>query len=177
MKKYTFIALGVILEQLFFVTVSISQATVNNWTVIAGGGGVSTTPGFMLTSSIGQPFAGKSSNITTTVVSGFLGYVYSGNEIVSSVQNRESPTVRLKQNYPNPFRSSTTISWFLPSTDRVVLKIFDFLGHEVITLRDEEMSAGDHEMQYRGEDLPDGIYILHMETGNFSASELMQKIK
>jgi flagellar hook assembly protein FlgD len=164
MKKNIYALLGSIFGQLFFVTVIMSQTTVNDWKAITGGGGISTTQGFNLTSIIGQPFVGKSSNNTTTVISGFLGYIYAGDDIISS-------------NYPNPFSSNTTISWYLPSSGRVVLKLFDFLGREIKTLRDEEMASGEHEMQYKGENLPDGMYILRMETGNFSASEIMQKVK
>jgi hypothetical protein len=177
MKKYFFASLGVLAGHLFLILPVLSQSTANNWSVLAGGGGSSNTPGISLTSSIGQLFAGKSSNNSTTVISGFLGYFVSGNQIISDVPGLDHRSVRLNQNFPNPFGSSTAISWYLPSNDHVVLKIFDFLGREILTLRNENMPPGDHEMLFNGENLPDGMYILRMETGNFAASEIMQKIK
>jgi hypothetical protein len=177
MKKYFYASLGVILGHLFLILPALSQATANNWSVLSGGGGNSNTSGITLTSSIGQLFAGKSSNNTTTIISGFLGYFVSGDQIISNVPTPANRSIRLNQNFPNPFRSSTTISWYLPSNDHVVIKIFDFLGREMITLRDEQMPPGDHEMRFNGENFPDGMYILRIETGNFAASEIMHKIK
>ena len=49
---------------------------------------------------------------------------------------------KLVQNYPNPFNPNTIISYELPVTGNVLIKIFDILGNEVTTLVDEEKPAG-----------------------------------
>ena len=37
----------------------------------------------------------------------------------------------LKQNYPNPFNPSTTISYYIPTSSFVTLKVYDVLGNEI----------------------------------------------
>ncbi len=48
----------------------------------------------------------------------------------------------LLQNYPNPFNPETKIEYELPKNSFVTIKIYDILGNELITLVNEEKSAG-----------------------------------
>lgn len=43
----------------------------------------------------------------------------------------------LLQNYPNPFNNSTVITYQIPTDEFVILKLYDVLGKEVITLIEE----------------------------------------
>ena len=47
-------------------------------------------------------------------------------------------------NYPNPFNSSTTISFNLPAESKILINIFDILGRKVRSLNLGNLSAGDH---------------------------------
>ncbi len=78
---------------------------------------------------------------------------------------------RLYQNYPNPFRDRTDIAFELTTRSRVVLRISDVLGREVIKLVDNIMPAGMHSVTWNGADatghlLPRGAYFCRMFTGN-----------
>ena len=44
----------------------------------------------------------------------------------------------LEQNYPNPFNPSTKITFQIPESGLVSLKIYDVLGIEIATLLNEE---------------------------------------
>jgi hypothetical protein len=85
----------------------------------------------------------------------------------------------LYQNYPNPFNPSTTIRYSIPSviasgakqSQLVTLKVYDVLGNEVITLVNEEKSAGEYEVTFNshsGEvrNLTSGIYFYQLKAGD-----------
>ena len=54
----------------------------------------------------------------------------------------------LGQNYPNPFNPSTRISWQSPVGSWQTLKVYDALGNEVVTLVNEELPAGEYEVEF-----------------------------
>jgi hypothetical protein len=54
----------------------------------------------------------------------------------------------LYQNYPNPFNPSTVISYQIPVSGRVSMKVYDILGKEIVTLVDEYKEAGRYEVEF-----------------------------
>jgi len=75
--------------------------------------------------------------------------------------------------YPNPFSNSATISFSLPASQNVSLKIYDVTGRLVATLADETLSAGNHLLQWNttnenGNAVSKGIYLLQLSTENNS---------
>jgi hypothetical protein len=93
----------------------------------------------------------------------------------------------LNQNYPNPFNPSTTISYQLPISGQVILKVFDVLGNEVATLVNEEKPAGNFEIEFslksgtgssgNAYSLSSGIYFYKLQAGSFVAAKKMQLLK
>ena len=90
----------------------------------------------------------------------FDGSFKYSNEIEVNFQNIASFT--LLQNYPNPFNPTTTISYQVPHTNHVLLKIFDALGSEIATLVNEIKQAGTHEITFDASKLPSGLYLYRM---------------
>ena len=64
---------------------------------------------------------------------------------ITGVQKSPGTSVPIKfalnQNYPNPFNPSTIISFQIPATNHVTLKVYDMLGRELTTLIDEMQTA------------------------------------
>lgn len=76
----------------------------------------------------------------------------------------------LSQNYPNPFNSETSISFVLPKTSTVNLKVIDILGQSVITLIDNHtLPSGNHTIWWdskdaQGRTVSAGLYLYEFET-------------
>ena len=76
-------------------------------------------------------------------------------------------TLRLDQNYPNPFNPSTNISFALPSTQKVTLKVYNMLGQEVATLlNNQTLQAGDRSVTFDASALSSGVYIYRLVGAN-----------
>lgn len=91
-------------------------------------------------------------------------------QILTSVDENKNSlpnSFSLEQNYPNPFNPSTTISYSVPKTNFVTLKIFDGLGREVTTLVNENKLPGKYEIKFNGTKLSSGVYLYQMTAGNF----------
>jgi len=87
----------------------------------------------------------------------------------------------LNQNYPNPFNPSTTISYHLPITSQVTLKVYDVIGNEVATLVNEEKPAGKNEVSFNASSVPgglsSGIYFYKLQAGTFFETKEMVLLK
>jgi len=83
----------------------------------------------------------------------------------------------LESNYPNPFRSSTTIGFELPEETEVVVEVYNVLGQRVETLVNEKMSAGRHEVNFEASNLSSGMYLYRMKAGSFVETGQMTVVK
>ncbi|MEJ2721319.1 MAG: T9SS C-terminal target domain-containing protein, partial [bacterium] len=65
-------------------------------------------------------------------------------------------TALLGQNRPNPFNPSTVISYAVPASGHITLKVYDVAGHEVATLVDGFSPAGTFDVTFRASGLSTG---------------------
>ncbi|MBE0569984.1 MAG: T9SS type A sorting domain-containing protein [Ignavibacteriaceae bacterium] len=92
----------------------------------------------------------------------------------------EPPVVsnfKLEQNYPNPFNPSTVISYQLPVTGDVILKVYDVLGNEIATLVNEEKQPGVYEVEFDASSLASGMYLYKLQAGSFTNTKKMILMK
>jgi hypothetical protein len=83
----------------------------------------------------------------------------------------------LNQNYPNPFNPTTNISFSLPKTEFVSLKVYDVLGKEVETLLQDKITAGEYYIKFDGSGLHSGFYFYKVEGEDFSMVKKMVLVK
>ncbi|MGB9591969.1 MAG: T9SS type A sorting domain-containing protein, partial [Candidatus Kryptoniota bacterium] len=91
-------------------------------------------------------------------------------------------TYALQQNYPNPFNPSTTISYEIPTTEKVTLKIYDVLGRTVATLVDDVLQPGQYTAVWSGENsagirVATGVYFYRLQAGSFTSVRKMLLVK
>ena len=72
----------------------------------------------------------------------------------------------VNQNYPNPFNPSTTISYGIPKSAFVSVKIFNILGQNVRTLFSGNQNAGVYSLSFDGSYLSSGIYLCRIQAGS-----------
>ena len=105
-------------------------------------------------------------------------FEYSETITVESLRATNLPTeFALQQNYPNPFNPTTSIEYSVPSSEYVILKVYDVLGNEVVTLVNEQKSAGHYKVSFNAINLASGLYIYRIQVGEFNSVRKMMFIK
>jgi len=94
-----------------------------------------------------------------------------------------SPIVCLHQNYPNPFKNSTTIRFDLSESAKVKIEVFNHFGQKLETLLYKSVPDGAHEVEFFTGSLPEGIYFYRLvvefkgEVGEFQMAKRMIRIR
>lgn len=110
-------------------------------------------------------------SITTFVSSDYL-QVSNENEMYDAPES-----FKLEQNYPNPFNPTTNINFDLPKTSDVQLTVYNMLGQKVMTLVNEKMQAGTHNVTFDATNLASGMYVYRIQAGIYTSTKKMMLIK
>ncbi|MCI0473390.1 MAG: T9SS type A sorting domain-containing protein, partial [Ignavibacteria bacterium] len=93
-------------------------------------------------------------------------------------ENNGIPTVfSLSQNYPNPFNPVTKINFAIPKQSQVLIKVYDILGREVVTLVNDVKSPGYYSVDFDGSNFASGVYFYRIEAGTFTDVKRFMLIK
>ena len=87
----------------------------------------------------------------------------------SGTSSKTQADLEIVGNYPNPFNPSTKIRWTQAKDGYTIIRIYDMLGCEIITLMNEYKLAGEYAVQFYGGNLASGVYFCKIRTGNYSA--------
>jgi len=82
----------------------------------------------------------------------------------------------LSQNFPNPFTTSTKITFDVPVHTHVRLRVFNVLGQEVKTLTDRSYLPGKHSIDFDATGLSSGTYHYEIRVGNSQELKAMIKL-
>jgi len=104
-----------------------------------------------------------------------LRYGIEGAERVSPATPPFPSGYTLNQNYPNPFRTETIITYDAPQTQELgTVKVYNTLGQEVATVASGILQPGTRlSLVFNGRNLPSGVYFYRLSTPSFSATRKM----
>jgi hypothetical protein len=104
-----------------------------------------------------------------------------GSRIISSLERKDAGRIEqftLRQNFPNPFNPSTTISYSLPRASSVSLRVYDLVGREVaLLINKERQAAGSYAVPFDAASLPSGAYFYTLQTEGYRETKTMLLIK
>ncbi|NQV19602.1 MAG: T9SS type A sorting domain-containing protein [Armatimonadetes bacterium] len=128
-------------------------------------GVISTIPGYAKS-------YGKHQNILF-VTSSFAGYSLFSTPFTNIIEDviEYENSFELKQNHPNPFNPTTTISFSLQNNSNVELSIYNIKGQKVKKLVSDQLSAGQHSVVWDGKDednfpVGSGVYFYKLKAGD-----------
>ncbi|NBC15813.1 MAG: cellulase family glycosylhydrolase [Bacteroidetes bacterium] len=108
----------------------------------------------------------------STVVSEQAFSIASG--VAIETPDDEMPTgVALRQNYPNPFHSTTTLQVDLPAPTALSVTIYDVLGREIAVLASGLVPAGTHRYTWNAYDVASGVYVCRLEAEAYSETRVL----
>jgi hypothetical protein len=113
---------------------------------------------------------------------GISGWMNTGEEFINDAISRNdescySSFIIYHSVNPNPFNSSTAISFELRDASWVELKVFDITGREVASLVTGQQSAGQHQVVWDPEGMPSGVYFVRLKAGEYNQTRKILLIK
>lgn len=105
-------------------------------------------------------------------------------DLITGAESTPAPQIpaafEMKNIFPNPFNPSTLLSFHLPVSGAVKLRIYDLTGRLVREPANERWKAGNHRVLFDGSDLPSGIYFAQWtvvpSVSGFSTTTMTQKM-
>ena len=103
-------------------------------------------PGFVGKYANLKPISYSAWSATTELILNEIDQLYTSNEQIVSND------VIVTSNYPNPFNPSTTITFSIPETGRVLVSVYNIKGQKVKDLMNTEKTRGNHQLIWDGND-------------------------
>ncbi len=157
-KNLAIVMLALVLTALSSVTSSAQKptdATRVAWSVIASGGIINSpvSNNVYMSATVGQTAIGVSYGGSYKSYFGFWAPIV----VKEEAKGVDDPTNNgvsqdVLSNSPNPFVGNTTISYTLPTSGNVTVKVYDMVGRLVRVLVDEFQDAGSQNVAWNGRD-------------------------
>jgi hypothetical protein len=114
---------------------------------------------------------------------GVSGDVFSLDQIrLNPVNSSPPPEVPssdyfLYENYPNPFNPLTTIRYFIPKDEHVVIKVWNLLGQAAATVVDGFEVGGSHKVTLDMKGFASGMYLCTLQAGDYKQTRKLLYVK
>jgi len=84
---------------------------------------------------------------------------------------------RIASIYPNPFNPVTSITYGLPENTEIQITVFDMSGTQIATLINSFQIAGYHTISWNASSYPSGVYLIRMDSGEFTQTQKVVLVK
>ena len=81
-------------------------------------------------------------------------------------------TIKLMDNYPNPFNPSTTIKYSINVNADVTLSVYNILGQTVSEMKQSNVPIGYNEFNFNATGLSSGVYFYQLKISKSSDSKV-----
>jgi len=79
--------------------------------------------------------------------------------------------------YPNPFNPTTIISFSIPVFGLTTITAYDITGRELETLTNTVLSGGNYSIDWNASSYPSGVYLIRMDSGDFTQTQKVVLVK
>ncbi|MCF7811441.1 T9SS type A sorting domain-containing protein [bacterium] len=79
--------------------------------------------------------------------------------------------------YPNPFNSTTVLTYVVPDESRISLGLYDLTGRFVKNIAEDWVSEGRHRVVFDAEDVAGGTYFVRFESGDVKLEQKITLVK
>ena len=100
------------------------------------------------------------------VLKGASGFSFNTTNPEGTVGVAEMDNVANLEVYPNPVSNNVNIEFNLTEQTNVTVSITDLLGKTIASVVSEEMNAGNNQINYATSAIPNGVYLLKINTEN-----------
>src|ERR1035441_7057404 len=83
----------------------------------------------------------------------------------------------LAQNFPNPFNPTTVITYSIPTSSNVMVKVYNVLGKLITTLVNENQEAVIYKVNFDANGLSNGVYFYKIQAGSYTSVKKMLLLK
>ena len=98
------------------------------------------------------------------------------NAVTSSISHLPEEYV-LMSAYPNPFNPATTITYSVPERSLVKVAVMNMAGQQVAELVNSNVEAGSYSITWNASNVPSGVYLIQMVSGNHMATSKVVLLK
>jgi PKD repeat protein len=96
---------------------------------------------------------------------------------ITPIGNVVPESFKLFNNYPNPFNPVTNITFDVPKSQFVKIRVYDAQGREIAVLVNQNLNAGRYNVDFDGANLASGIYFYALESQDFYKVNKMVLVK
>jgi hypothetical protein len=125
---------------------------------------------YNMLSVTGQNAIGPTANDSYKAYLGLLGPV---RYVLTDAVSLDMSKTKLYQNYPNPFKNSTTIPFEIAHEGKVQLTLYNILGQPVEIIVAQNMAPGKHEVEFNAQNNGSGMYYYQLRVNGYQHTKTM----